>query len=263
MTREEEEALLTLEVGEEKELVRLEEGLYDGVCIGVTVKEVPKYKEPDKLVKKWIYVFQVHKADTGVNYYFKSDMFAPSPYSDSKMVKFIIDWTKCTYEQMKGRFAASKMIGFPARLLIKNKLAKNGKEYGEIDSIMPVAKGTKVPVVPDEIPAFLGRNCLVQRWAEGITVAPEPVPQTTQVPQVTAIPNVPGQINDQQPDFGMSNPAPIKQTDIPHVPSNAKVTQAPDAKGWITQPAPQPAGAVPDVGTTAPEEDDDDSDLPF
>ena len=262
MTREEEEALLTLEVGEEKELVRLEEGLYDGVCIGVTVKEVPKYKEPDKLVKKWIFVFQVHKADTDVNYYFKSDMFAPSPYSDSKMVKFIIDWTKCTYEQMKGRFAASKMIGFPARLLIKNKLAKNGKEYGEIDSIMPVSKGTKVPVVPDEIPAFLGRNCLVQRWAEGITVAPEPVTQTTQVPQVTAIPNVPAQINDQQPDFGMGNTAYATPA-----PAGARVTVSQNPAQFmnpnlqVTAPAAGPALAG--APATDAQDTDGDSDLPF
>jgi hypothetical protein len=69
-------------------------------------------------------------------------------------------------------------------------------------------------------------------------------------------------MNDQQPDFGMGNPPPMKQTDIPNVPSNAKVTQAANAQAWIQNPPAQPADAVPNVGATVPEEDDD-SDLPF
>ena len=239
------------------EFESLEPGCYDAVAIGVAIGKFKKFQS-EELVDKIYYIFQV--SEGGQTYYFKSKQMTPIISERSNRFAFVSSWTGCTLEKMTDGYHPAVMVGYPAQVVIGPETnATTGKTYSTLKNVLKLKKGAAKPqAIIEDIPNFLVARAENYKLLDGMGVKPPVAPKGA-----TNNVYVPSQMNDQQPDFGMGNPPPMKQTDIPHVPSNAKVTQAPDAKGWITQPAPQPAGAVPDVGTTAPEEDDGDSDLPF
>lgn len=219
------------------EFERLEDGVYNGVCVGVELREYRDYNDPNATVQKATYIFQV--AEGGQTYYFRTKPLKVVIGEKSNLFILINTWTGASLEKMTEGFSMEKMVGYPAQLVINTVSGKDGKQYANLANVLKVKKGTKVAVVPDAIPAYLVRNSVAQVLAEGITVKPEE--SKTAKPYATMT------------EVG---------TPAPAAPAGAKVTQAADAKGWIQNPPAQPADAVPNVGATA-EDDSDDMDLPF
>jgi hypothetical protein len=177
----------------------------------------------------------------------------------SNLYTFINTWTGASLERMTQGFDCSKMVNFPAQVIVTETTGKDGKVYAEIANVLKAKKGHKATVVPDAIPAYLTRGCVDFLLADGLTVKEDrPLAKAASFPAATPSGLQPGdRIDDRAP--GLIVPGNVA---APQMPAAAKVTQAADAKGWIENPPAQPADAVPNVGATAPEEDDD-SDLPF
>lgn len=230
------------------EFERLEDGVYNGVCVGVEIREYRDYNDPNATVQKATYIFQV--AEGGQTFYFRTKPLKVVIGEKSNLFVLINGWTGASLEKMTEGFSMEKMVGYPAQLVINTVTGKDGKQYANLANVLKVKKGVKVPVTPDAIPAYLVRNSLASILADGITVK-----EDVQTPKGTQFPaGVAGGI--------ASGKA------APKMPANAQVTQNANAAGFmgVANPAPQPANAVPDVGVTAEQalaEDDSDDDLPF
>lgn len=238
------------------EFERLEDGVYNGVCVGVELREYRDYNDPNATVQKATYIFQV--AEGGQTYYFRTKPLKVVIGEKSNLFILINTWTGASLEKMTEGFSMEKMVGYPAQLVINTVAGKDGKQYANLANVLKVKKGTKVAVVPDAIPAYLVRNSVAQVLAEGITVKEETVAaKAANFPaqQAGGLPQAGGVQGVAHANVGGVNGGTAQ------VPAGAKVTQAADAKGWIQNPPAQPADAVPNVGATA--EDSEDDDLPF
>ena len=231
------------------EFERLEDGVYNGVCVGVVSRKFKDYNDPSKLVDKVQYIFQV-AADGQCNY-FRSKPLRPVINEKSNLFLLLVSWCGATLERIGGGFDYSCMVGQPAQLVINTATSKEGKSYANLANVLKVKKGTKVPVTPDAIPAYLAKEATGMVLAEGITVKEEKA-KTASFPTC-----LPGGINDQLPGVIPQQPA-VPQTQIPQMPPAAKVTQNgnPAAFMGVTNPPAQPETGVVQEG-------DDDSDLPF
>ena len=223
-------------VSDSAEFERLEDGVYNGVCIGVEMREYRDFNDPNATVQKATYIFQV--ADGGQTFYFRTKPMKVVIGEKSNLFILINTWTGASLEKMTEGFSMEKMVGYPAQLVINTVTGKDGKQYANLANVLKVKKGMKVAVTPDAIPAYLVRNSIAKVLADGITVKPEDNKSTQSYSTMT----------------GVGTPAPA-------IPAGAKVTQAANAQAWIKNPPAQPADAVP-AADKAPEEDDD-SDLPF
>lgn len=245
---------------EGSEFERLEDGVYDGVCIGCEVREYRDRfsKEPDAKVCKMTYIFQV--ALGGQCNYFRSKPMALIIGEKSNLFGFIQGWTGATLEKMAAGFATEKMIGYPAQLVINTTTGNDGKQYANLANVLKVKKGVKVPVTPDAIPAYLVRNSIASVLAEGITVkAEEPRPAVN--PAATFPQGIPGGIAPAQAS------TPYQPKAAPAIPPNANVSVNQNPAGFmqqnmVTDPAPAPAPQQ--TGNPGTDDDDDDPDaLPF
>lgn len=224
-------------VSDSAEFERLEDGVYNGVCIGVEMREYRDFNDPNATVQKATYIFQV--ADGGQTFYFRTKPMKVVIGEKSNLFILISGWCGASLEKMTEGFSMEKMVGYPAQLVINTVTGKDGKQYANLANVLKVKKGTKVAVTPDAIPAYLVRNSIAQVLAEGITVKPDESKTTQAYSTMT----------------GVGKPAPA-------IPAGAKVTQAANAQAWIQNPPAQPADAVP-ATDKAPEEDDDLDSLPF
>lgn len=248
----------------------LEPGSYNGVCIGVVIREFPNFNDKSVMDEKVQFVFQI--VEGGQQYYLRSKPCKLVINDRSNLYLLINSWTKATLERMTDGFSCDKMVGFGAQIVVNNR-EYNGKTYADIANILPLKKGVKVPVTTAEIPAFLAKGAVAQLWAPGITVKPEEAPKAATFPA-----GVPG-------GLGSAVPAATGKK-APKMPANANVTQNTDAAAFmgvpnpdafvgqaqntlkVANPASQPAGpdvvtgeqAIAQEGLT---EESDDSDLPF
>lgn len=246
-------------VNEDGDFERLEDGVYDGVCIGCELREYRDYNDPNAKVRKMSYIFQV--ALGGQCNYFRSKPMALIIGEKSNLFCFIQSWTGATIEKMAAGFAAEKMIGYPAQLVINTVTGKDGKQYANLANVLKVKKGVQVPVTPDAIPVYLVRNSIVSSLAEGITVkAEEP---RTAAPAAAGLPQgLPGGIASAQarPHF--------QPNQAPQAPANANITQNADAAGFMGV-QPQGGEYVPPAAPPlqapgqSPAQEDSDYDLPF
>ena len=241
------------------EFDRLEDGVYNGVCVGTEIREYRDYNDPNATVQKATYIFQV--AEGGQTFYFRTKPLKVVIGEKSNLFILINTWTGASLEKMTNGFSMEKMVGYPAQLVINTVTGKDGKQYANLANVLKVKKGVKVPVTPDAIPAYLVRNSLASILAEGITVKAEQQPaKGTQFPTGLA--------------GGVAAGIAAKQA--PKMPANAQVTQNTNAAAFmgqapntlqVTNPAPQPAG--PDVVTAEQAmvqeglTEDSDDDLPF
>lgn len=228
---------------EDAEFERLPPGCYDAVCCAVVAKEFPDYNDRDKLVPKIFFVFQVAGEGGGQLYYLKTKPFRSILGAKANIVAFIQQWCGCDYKYMvDNHFSAEKMVGYSAQLVVGEETSKkDGKVYSTILNVLRPKKGQATAVIQDELPEFVTKDNIGLVLAQGVTErATFPVQSQSSAPV----------------------PVEAPKSSAPAVPAGAKVTKAKDAKGWISNPPAQPADAVPNVGATAPEEDDD-SDLPF
>ena len=255
----ENKSIWTAMPSETAEFEHLEAGAYNGVCCGVTAREFTDYNDKSKKVTKAQFIFQISEGQGGQCQYLRTRPFTIVLNEKSNLYTFINTWTGATLERMTKGFDCSKMVGFPAQVIVTETTGKDGKVYAEIANVLKAKKGQKVPVVPDAIPAYLTRGCVEFLLAEGLTVKEDkPLVKAATFP--AAAPSGLGpndRIDDRAPGLIVPGAAPAQA-----IPAGAKVTQAADAQAWIQNPPAQPADAVPNVGATAPEEDDD-SDLPF
>ena len=234
---------------ESGEFETLEPGSYNGVCIGVVVREFPNFNDRNVMDDKVQFVFQI--VDGAQQYYLRSKPCKLVINDKSNLYLLINSWTKATLERMAEGFACEKMVGFGAQIIVNNR-EYNGKLYADIANLLPLKRGVKVPVTPAEIPAFLAKGAKAQLWAEGITVkADQAVTKPEQAPTITF--------------QGKQGVEPSKQ---------ANITQNADPAGWmgaqgfqVTQVAPEPelpmqtaTQAMQQEGIPADGEDDE---LPF
>ena len=205
------------------EFERLEDGVYNGVCVGCEIREYRDYNDPNATVQKATYIFQV--AEGGQTFYFRTKPLKVVIGEKSNLFILINSWTGASLEKMTQGFSMEKMVGYPAQLVINTVTGKDGKQYANLANVLKVKKGVKVPVTPDAIPAYLVRNSLASILADGITVK-----EDVQTPKGTQFPaGLPGGI--------------VSGKAAPTMPANAQVTQNQNAAAFmgVTTPAPQPA----------------------
>lgn len=243
----------------------LEPGSYNGVCIGVIMKEFPNFNDRSKVDQKVQFVFQI--VEGGQQYYLKSKPCKVILGDKANLYLLINGWTKATLERMTNGFSCDKMVGYGAQLVTTTR-ESNGKVYAELANILPLRKGVKVAVTPTEIPAFLAKGAINAVWAPGITVKEE-TPTAATFPK-----GLPGGLASAGAGGvpvagGAGTPVyPPAKSAVPEVPANAQITQNQNAAAFmnpalqVTNPAPQPAPAVP-AAEQAPDQDDDMDDLPF
>lgn len=142
-----------------------DEGLYEGVMVALTIKNFKKYQSED-VEPKLQMVFQFKDGDN--IHYVRTQPFKNINNEKSTMVKLITGWFKCGQDKIAG-MNLTKLLGQPAQLVIKHE-QKGEKTYVILDSIMGAKKGVKTPVTPDEMPAFITKDSLSYRLAEGITI---------------------------------------------------------------------------------------------
>lgn len=209
---------------ESADFERLDDGAYNGCCVGVIARDFPDYNDPSVMVTKIQYIFQV--AEGGQTYYFRTKPMKNVINEKSNLFILINTWTGATMDRMLQGFNCDKMVGYGAQLVINTTTGKDGKQYANLANVLKLKKGVKVAPVQDAIPAYLVKDCTAQVLAEGISVkAPE-------------VAKAPAAATPFQPNPG----APVANQGLS-----------------VTQPAPAPAPAQTE---TAPEADDD-SDLPF
>lgn len=239
---------------ENAEFEMLEPGAYNGVCVGLTLRNFRNYNNPDQMDEKVQFVFQI--VEGGQQFYLRSRPCKITLNEKSNLYLLINSWTKATLERMSNGFSCDKMVGYGAQLVTTTREGKDGKVYAELANILPLKKGTKVQVTPAEIPAYLARGVIDQLWAPGITVKPETTVKAAPDPNAAYRAGAP--VNDAAPDFGLGVPAATMAAQT-KTPPAAQVTQNGNPAEFmgVTNPPAQPATAA-----EAPESDDD-SDLPF
>lgn len=233
------------------EFETLEPGSYNGVCIGVVIREFPNFNDKSVMDQKVQFVFEI--VEGGQQYYLRSKPCKLVINERSNLYLLINSWTKATLERMTEGFSCDKMVGFGAQIVVNNR-EYNGKIFADIANILPLKKGVKVQVTAAEIPAFLAKGAVAQLWAPGITVKPEEAPKAATFPA-----GVPGGLGSAAVPAATGKKA-------PKMPANANVTQAADAAAFmgVTNTAPQPAQPAIQTAEQAMAQEgltEDDSDL--
>lgn len=209
---------------ESADFERLDDGAYNGCCVGVIARDFPDYNDPSVQVTKIQYIFQV--AEGGQTYYFRTKPMKNVINEKSNLFILINTWTGATMDRMLQGFNCDKMVGYGAQLVINTTTGKDGKQYANLANVLKLKKGVKVAPVQDAIPAYLVKDCTAQILAEGISVK---APDVAKAP-AAATPFQP-------------NPA----------------APMPNQGLAVTQPAPNPQATADAVVPEA----DDSEDLPF
>ena len=239
------------------EFERLPDGLYQAVIVGVVAKDYHKFKSETEMVTKVSFIIQC--SNNSETFYFRTAPYTHTIGSKSNLMVFINTSTGYTLEKLKEKFPLGfpleKLIGVPVQIVVTTSTNDEGKTYSNLTNTLKAPKGVSTPIIPDEIPAYLVRNAKFFQLADGLTVK-----EDTAAAKAPAFPaGLPGGLAS----VGAGKAAPA-------APANAKVTQNADPKAFmnpqlqVTQPAAQPATAVP-ASEQAPDqgEDSDPDDLPF
>ena len=226
-------------ISETAEFERLEDGMYESACVGVTLRQFPDYNDRSKMVDKVQFIFQV--ARDGQCFYFRTRPLTPIINEKSNLFIMLNGWTGVTLDKLTPGLDCSRMIGVKAQVVITTESGKDGKEYSTLANILKPKKGSKVAPVPDAIPEYLVRGVSYSRFAAGITTPTQAAPQYAQQAR-----------NPYQPQAA------------PAIPPNANVSVNANPAGFmqpnmVTDPAPAPAPQQ----TGNPGADDSEDDLPF
>lgn len=249
-------------MSETAEFERLEDGMYESACVGVTLRQFPDYNDRSKMVDKVQFIFQV--ARDGQCFYFRTRPLTPIINEKSNLFILLNGWTGVTLDKLTPGLDCSRMIGVKAQVVITTESGKDGKEYSTLANILKPKKGSKVAPVPDAIPEYLVRGVSYSRFAAGITIKqPEP---TQAAPAATLPQGIPGGIAPTQAASQYAQQArnPYQPQAAPAIPPNANVSVNANPAGFmqpnmVTDTAPAPAPQQ----TGNPGADDSEDDLPF
>ena len=230
----------------------LEDGVYDGVCVGIVARNFPDFDDKTKEVLKVVFVYQICGSG-GVNFYLRSRPMTISRNAKSVMASFITTWTGVSFEYFHDNFDLEKMLGVKAQVVV-NSITKDNRTYNNIANVLKGRKNVKAAVIPDAIPGFIVRNAVDFQFCDGITIKEEP--KQTGITAPAQAPKV------QVGQKGAS----------PSMPANAQITQCADPSGFmgavdfgVTQPAPAPVPPMQTATQAMQQEgmDIDGDELPF
>lgn len=157
----------------------LESGAYDGVCIGVTCRNFKKYQSED-LEPKFQFVFQI--ADNGKNHYLRTLPMRNVINDKSNLYLFLNSWTGATLDKLAQGLDLKKLVGLKAQVVV-GESEREGKKYNSITSVIKAKKSATTAVVADDkVPAYLAKDLLAAKWADGLSFAEPKVDATAEVP---------------------------------------------------------------------------------
>ena len=229
----------------------LEDGVYDGVCVGIVARNFPAYEDKTKEQLKVVFVYQIC-GEGGVNFYLRSRPMTISRNEKSVMASFITTWAGVTFEYFHDNFDLEKMLGAKAQIVV-NSITRDNRTYNNVANVLKPRKGAKTQVIPDAIPGFIVRNAVDFQFCDGITIKEEPKQAVTAPAQAPKV---------QVGQKGAS----------PSMPANAQITQCADPSGFmgavdfgVTQPAPAPVPPMQTATQAMQQEgmDIDGDELPF
>lgn len=143
----------------------LEAGVYDGVCVGVTVRNFKKYQSED-LEPKFQFVFQI--ADNGTNHYLRTLPLRNVINDKSNLFIMLNSWTGLGLDKLSGGFDLTKFVGAKAQIVV-GEAEREGKKYNSITNVIKTKKNSTVEFVKDDkAPAFLSKNLLAAKWIDGL-----------------------------------------------------------------------------------------------
>lgn len=164
----------------ESNFTPLEEGLYNAVCIGLTVKEMQNFDKTG-IEDKIEFVFQIVEGEQ--TYYVRSKPCKKSLHEKSGLWKILASWTKQKDAETliskmgtHGQFNIRYFLGKPIQLTIKTKEVGD-KTYPYISDYMAPKKGQSVEVKADAIPAYIVKDVKMKELVDGITIK-EPTVKT-------------------------------------------------------------------------------------
>lgn len=164
----------------ESNFTPLEEGLYNAVCIGLTVKEMQNFDKTG-IEDKIEFVFQIVEGEQ--THYVRSKPCKKSLHEKAGLWKILASWTKQKDAETliskmgtDGKFNIRYFLGKPIQLTIKLKEVGD-KTYPYISDYMAPKKGQATDVKVDAIPAYIVKDVKMKELVDGITIK-EPTVKT-------------------------------------------------------------------------------------
>lgn len=154
--------------------VKLEDDLYQCLCVGIVVANRTKYQSTEK-EPQVRFVFQVLGTKKLVST--KWAKIENCMYEKSNVAKMLVEWLKVpTVADVQKLLADNQKVNLKimlnkiATLFLKTKLSATGKEYMTIDSFGPARKGTPLQVTPTMIPKYFAEEEVLQAlWIPELT----------------------------------------------------------------------------------------------
>lgn len=153
--------------------LKLEDGLFPAVCIGITVREMLNFAKTG-MEDKIQFLFQIVNGEQ--TFYVRSAPCKKSLNVKTGLWKLLHSWTRqkdaeTLIEKMGtgGQFDIRYFIGKPIQLMIKNKMV-GAKEYPEISDYMAPKKDQPRDFIAEAIPAYLARDAKQKYLIEGMSV---------------------------------------------------------------------------------------------
>lgn len=166
----------------------LEDDVYQAACAGIIVKEMQNYDKTG-LEQKIIMVFQI-PTDDGKFRYLQSRPMKKSLHEKSGFWKLLSKWTKqkdpkTLIEKMgtDGKFDIEFFIGKPIQLDVVSEVVGD-KTYNRIDAYLSPKKGAAGVVADITVPAFMIKDAVEYKWADGIAVQATKADDTVATPPV-------------------------------------------------------------------------------
>ena len=117
----------------------LEAGVYDGVCVGVTVRPFRKYQSED-LENKFQFVFQVVDGDT--KHYLRTLPFRNVINEKSNLFLFLNGWTGLGLDKLTGGIDLKQFVGAKAQIVV-GEAEREGKKYNSITNVIRLIQRTR------------------------------------------------------------------------------------------------------------------------
>lgn len=150
------------------EFANLETGVYDGVCVGVTVKNYKKYQS-DELEPKFQFVFQV--VYDNQKHYLRTVPYRNVINDKSNLFLFLSGWTGAGLDKLSGGVDLTKLVGNKAQIVV-GETERDGKKYNNITNVIKPKKSSTVDFVKDDkVPAYLAKDLLAAKWIDGLGFA--------------------------------------------------------------------------------------------
>lgn len=144
----------------------LEAGVYDGVCVGVTVRPFRKYQS-EELENKFQFVFQVVDGDT--KHYLRTLPFRNVINEKSNLYLFLNSWTGLGLDKLTGGIDLKQFVGTKAQIVV-GEAEREGKKYNNITNVIKAKKNSTVEFVKDDkAPAFLNKDLKASKWIDGLS----------------------------------------------------------------------------------------------